>query len=351
MKILIIQQKMIGDVLTSSVLFEALREKYPDAELHYLVNSHTVPVTENNPFIDELVLFTPEMEESKSKFYSFLKNIRREKYDVVIDVYGKLSSNLIAFFSKAPQRIAYYKKHTVFIYTDNIQRKKNPTHGAGLAIENRMKLLEPLNIQFEYFQPKIYLTSNEIQDAKNFLAKSGLDLHRPIYMIGVLGSSTKKTYPPKYMSQFIDQIADENPNVQFLFNYIPSQRQEAKEIYDACQPQTKANIHFDVFAVSLRAFMSITYHCDAFLGNEGGAANMAKAIGIPAFVIFCPFIDKQNWFGVLEEKKHNAVHLSDYQQMRVDDLKAAKKNPRGFYEKLTPEKITPALHGFLGGMK
>ena len=61
MKVLVIQQKMIGDVLTSSILFKAIKLEHPSAELHYLVNSHTVPVVENNPFIDKLVLFTPKI--------------------------------------------------------------------------------------------------------------------------------------------------------------------------------------------------------------------------------------------------------------------------------------------------
>ena len=74
MKILIIQQKMIGDVLTTSLLFELLRDKYPNAELHYLINSHTFPVVENNPFINKFVFCTPEIESSKLKFLSFLKD-------------------------------------------------------------------------------------------------------------------------------------------------------------------------------------------------------------------------------------------------------------------------------------
>ena len=58
MKVLVIQQKMIGDVLTSSILFEAIKIEHPSAELHYLINSHTVPVVENNPFVDKLVLLS-----------------------------------------------------------------------------------------------------------------------------------------------------------------------------------------------------------------------------------------------------------------------------------------------------
>jgi len=42
MKILVIQQKMIGDVLTSSILFEALRTQYKEATLHYLINENTM---------------------------------------------------------------------------------------------------------------------------------------------------------------------------------------------------------------------------------------------------------------------------------------------------------------------
>src|SRR5690606_16332543 len=101
MKILIIQQKMIGDVLTSSILFEALRLKYPNAQLYYLINEHTFPVVQNNPFIDHFIFFTPVIEKSKIKLFKLAKKIRQEKFDIVIDAYCKLSSNLISAFSGA----------------------------------------------------------------------------------------------------------------------------------------------------------------------------------------------------------------------------------------------------------
>ena len=49
---------MIGDVLATSVLFEALKHHYPQAELHYVINSHTYPVVEQNPNIDKFQFFT-----------------------------------------------------------------------------------------------------------------------------------------------------------------------------------------------------------------------------------------------------------------------------------------------------
>ena len=61
MKILVIQQKMIGDVLTSSVLFEMIKKKHPNYKLHYLINNHTSAVVENNPLIDKIIFFSPKV--------------------------------------------------------------------------------------------------------------------------------------------------------------------------------------------------------------------------------------------------------------------------------------------------
>ncbi|GGI57131.1 glycosyltransferase family 9 protein [Winogradskyella haliclonae] len=351
MKVLVIQQKMIGDVLTSSILFEAIKIKYPDAQLHYLINSHTYPVVEGNPYIDKFQFFTPEHEKSKLKLLSFAKQIKKEKYDVVIDVYGKLSSNIISYFSKSPIRISYHKNYNSFIYTDTLKRKTKSEYGISLAIENRIRLLEFIDIKFKDISPKIYLIGREINDAKDYLTGKDLNLKKPIYMISVLGSSPKKTYPFSYMAKVLDNIAKENINAQILFNYIPKQEEDAKAIYDLCKTDTQGQIYFNVFGKSLREFLGITAHCTALIGNEGGAVNMAKALDIPTFTIFNPALNKQNWFGTSETKKHVAVHLSDYVDMSGFDKKSIKDDIFNVYKKFKPEYFRLELIKFLRGRK
>src|SRR5690606_29017622 len=117
MKILIIQPKMIGDVLTSSILFKALRKKYPDAELSYLIQPHTLAVVEKNPFIDRIVLFDPEKYKGFSGLINFAHEVRAGNYDIVIDVYAKINSAIITAISGANTRISYNKWYTSFAYT------------------------------------------------------------------------------------------------------------------------------------------------------------------------------------------------------------------------------------------
>ena len=338
---------MIGDVLTTSALFEVLRKEIPNSELHYLINSNTQPVVENNPHINQLLIFTPKMEKSKAQRYSFLKNVRSEKYDVVIDVYGKLGSNLISKFSGAKKRIGYFKNYTSFLYTHNVQRLAKPLQQASLAIENRMRLLEPLNIEFQNVRPKIYLTEEEILYAKSMLDENKIDSKKPLYMISVLGSKPKKTYPLAYMAELLDIMAMKQPDAQILFNYIPNQLKEAQEIYDACSATTQSRIYFDLFGKSLREFLALTSQCDALIGNEGGAVNMAKALNIPTFMIFSPSMPKSHWFGEVENNQNVAVHLSDYIAYEPGDQKNAKRDTAPYYSKFKPGFIEPKLISFL----
>ncbi|NRR91864.1 glycosyltransferase family 9 protein [Winogradskyella undariae] len=325
MKILVIQQKMIGDVLATSILFEAIKQKYPNSELHYVINSHTFPVVENNPFVDYFHFFTPEHEKSKLKLFKFAKDLNKESFDVVIDVYIKLSSKLITFLSKAKTKISIDKGQKSLIYNHTFKHKLKADTNAGLAIENRLQLLTPLDIDpLKIVRPKIYLTENEKNEAKLFLESNNIDLEKPLFMIGVLGSGSNKTYPFEYMAKVIDQIVLEQPDSQILFNYIPKQEADAKAILDLCTAETKKKVYFKVFGKSLRSFLAITSYCDALIGNEGGAINMAKALYIPTFTIFSPWIKKEAWNMFDDGQKHVSAHLKDFNKAPYQNIKHPK---------------------------
>jgi len=351
MKVLIIQQKMIGDVLATSILFEAIKQHYSNAELHYVINSHTYSVVKENPFIDQFHFFTPEHEKSRRKLYQFAKQLRKENYDVVIDVYSKLSSNIISFISKAKTKISIEKGHNSLIYNHRFKHKPTADTNAGLAIENRLQLLQPLDIDDSIIlRPKIYLTDSEKDSAKQFLETNKIDLKKPLFMIGVLGSGLNKTYPFKYMASVINNIVAEKPESQILFNYIPKQEADAKAILELCSAETKKQIYFEVFGRSLRDFLAITSHCDALIGNEGGAINMAKALFIPTFTIFSPWIKKEAWNMFDDGDKHVSVHLKDYDEKPYSNIKhpkVLKSKASELYLKFNPSFFEAELVAFL----
>lgn len=353
MKILVIQMKMIGDVLTSSILFEALRKKYPQARLDYLVYKHTHPVIENNPNIDKLILFQPEKHSSLSGLKKIAQKVRNENYDIVIDVYSKINSAWITSCSGAKTKISYRKWYTKFLYTHTFPYKSKAETRAGLAVENRMQLLKAIDPDFPIeIKPKIYLTEDEKDKAQQLLESAGLDDGKPLFMIGILGSGPEKTYPDAYMAKVIDHVAKEVPS-NLLINYIPEQKDRVIEIMKLCAPETRKKIHPEIFGKSLREFIILCSRCDALIGNEGGAVNIAKALNVPSFSIFAPQTPKKDW-GIYEDDLNNfSVHLRDYREDLYENLdkKQLRKVSEGLYQIFKPELFLDKLNIFLKKFK
>ncbi|MFH6601963.1 glycosyltransferase family 9 protein [Maribacter algicola] len=349
MKFLVIQQKMIGDVLASTVICESIKHYFPNSSVHFVANENTLPVLLNNPSIDRVVVFGKDLRQSKWKFYRFLKAIQKEEFHTVIDAYGKLESNLISLFARSKYKISHFKGYTRWIYTHTVKENLNPDGKIPLAIQNRLALLGPiLNRPNDFVTfPKIFLKESEIHEAKNKIDTIRDYKNQKLVMIGILGSSPLKTYPSAYMAKILDFIC-EKTNTKLLFNYIPNQKSDAEAIYNQCNETTKSKSVLDFYAPSLREFLAILSQCSALIGNEGGAVNMAKALDIPTFCIFSPFIIKGAWHSNIQEK-HFGVHLIDYLPELFENKgkKDIKRNIDTLYETFKTSLFIEQLGNFL----
>ena len=330
MKILVIQKKRIGDVLTSTILLEALKEKFNDSQLHYLIYPESLAVVENNPFFDKVIILDEATKKNRLKFLSFLFEIRKEKYDAVVDAYGKPNSVLIGWFSGAKITITYKKIYSQLLYSHSLERNKESFSTVTKAIEHRMLLLKPLGIDFKEYKPKIFITEKEKQEAKNYLLKNNISFEKPIIMISAVGSRDFKTYPLKYMAKVLQYIT-KNSNAQLLFNYTLDQNYIAQDLYQLYHLDTQKNIYFDVYQNDLRKFLALTSQCQALIGNEGGATNMAKALNIPTFSLFAPGVSKLDWNMFENETTNISVHLHDY---LPNEMEYKKFEPKFFKEQL-----------------
>lgn len=337
MKFLVIQQKMIGDVLASTIICESLKHHFPTAEVHMVAYENTMPVLEGNPHIDRVVVFKNEFRNSKTAFFRFLKTLKKEEYTASLDAYGKLESNLITLFSKANKTIGNRKWYTKWLYSDTIRYKKQAVDNLPLSITNRLMLLDPLVKNNTYMtSPKIYLLPSEITTAKAEITSNIGANDKKIVMVSILGSAAHKTYPASYMAAVLDAVCAKH-TVHLLFNYIPHQKAEAMAIFEACAPETQACIAIDFYAQSLRGFIGLLSQCALLIGNEGGAVNMAKALDIPTFAIFSPYILKQGWHGTGLEQ-HACVHLNDYypELFKNKSRKILKKESDALYQRYKP---------------
>jgi heptosyltransferase-2 len=259
-----------------------------------------------------------------------------------------LESHLITLFSGAKTRITYSKGYSRFIYTHAVPLQSRQAGISGITVADRLGLLAPLiSDPLAPVEPKITLTLQEISDAEEFLRSRNIASDLPLIMLGMLGSHQTKTYPLPYMAEVIDTVAEITDGI-LLFNYIPSQKTQAEELYGMCSEKTRSQIAFEAFAPSLRKFLGLLYHCDALVGNEGGTVNMAKALNVPTFSIYSPWIDTMAWH-TFEKDTNVAVHLNDYhpELIKGKSKKELKKETLELYKKFRPELFTDRLTNFL----
>ena len=306
-KILILQHKMIGDVLICSLLCKNLRLWNPNANIDFVANRHTLDVIRNNPNIDNIIVFEDSFANDKFALLKFLNQFRKKRYDYVIDAYGKLESVLICLFTPARHKIGYKKFYSSIVYNQSIVRKKTLEGKLQLSIKNRLQLLEPIIGDFpKNSEVEIYLTPEEIRSTRvrldSFLGKGNQAI-----MVSALGSSENKTYPLEYMAQLMD-TAHQTTKLPFILNYRPDQKDQINKLIKHLHPTTQKAVLKSLTPNSLRDYMATAYHCVAVVGNEGGAINIAKGLKKPTFAIFSPLIDPVGWHTEIPNKSM-AVNL------------------------------------------
>ncbi|GIZ08730.1 glycosyltransferase family 9 protein [Flavobacterium sp. UMI-01] len=347
-KILIIQNKRIGDVLISSIIANNYKAKHPDSEIHFMAYDFTHGVLMNNPNIDKIISINDKELKKLPVLLKLIRTVKNEKYDIIFDPYSKTQSKLICKFSKAKQTIGHKSRKKLGnwgYYTHPIAISKVKTKICGKAIEDRIHLLQQAE-EFKTidYEPKLFLS--EAEKNENYL---GNFKDKKIIVFGILGSTPQKSMPYNYIAEMVDFIAN-NYDAYILFNYAPHQKAEAEKIYHLCQ--NKATIILDIYAPSIRDFIKLMNQCDVLVANEGGSVHIAKALNKPTFTIFSPYVNKEHWASFEDGKFHTSVHLLEikpdlFESFTFEERKRIEQNPEELYNQFTPELILPELDTFL----
>ena len=348
-KILVIQNKRIGDVLISSVIANNIKKVFKDAHITYFVYDYTTGVHENNPNIDRIIAANDKELKKFSKLLRTIQKVRREEYDIIFDSYAKFQSRLMCLFSGATYRIGFKRKHKELkfpYYTNPINFLDEKSQFCGKAIEDRLNLIDTVfSLDNPDDHPKIFLTEEEKQYDRLAFIK------RPVVMFTVLGSTIPKSLPLDYVAQLIDFIS-ENYDATILFNYAPYQKEDALKVYELCKH--KEQINLDIYEDSIRGFIILMNQCDLLIANEGGTVHITKALNKPTFTIYSPYIEKADWNSFEDGINHDSIHLLEekpelYEEFTRDSRKIIEENPEKMYRELTPDLIIKKMKPFLEG--
>jgi len=266
----------IGDAVMTMPALRALRKELPGTKISMLVKPWVAPLFENNPFIDNIILYEDKYSSISGKF-RLSSVLRTKSFCSSILFQNAFDAALIAFLSGIPQRIGYNRDLRGFLLTDPILFNKDDrkTH----HIEYYLNILRQAGINAEFSIPYIKLSLRERLRARDTLK----GLKRPVVGInpGASYGSTKRWQPEKF-AEVIKKIITELNGSIVLFGG-QSERKIAEEIVSKLDSRHMLNLSGKT---SLRELSALISECDVLLTNDSGPMHIGYAVKTPLVAIF-----------------------------------------------------------------
>ncbi len=102
MKILIVKPSSLGDVIHALPTVQRIRRQFPSAHISWLVNDSLSSLLRRCPVIDERIEFHRQ---EMASWLPLLARLRREHFDLVVDLQGLLRSGLMTLATCAARRL------------------------------------------------------------------------------------------------------------------------------------------------------------------------------------------------------------------------------------------------------
>lgn len=271
-KTLIVRFSSVGDIVLSSLLVRVFRQRFPQAQIDYLVKSEFAELVRYNPHVSRVREFPQNGR--FADLADFRRRILNEKYDLIIDLHDSLRSRYIC--AGAPRVVRVRKRKIArFILVRSKWDVYELFGGAPSVAERYLETVRPFGVTddgkgLELFVPAD--TGGRIADLLNDSARSG-------GMIGICPSARHNTkmWLKEGFAETASTLALKYNRPIVLFGSLEDQSR-CREI-EGLVRQRSTNIQ----VVNLSGKHSLTEtaaamdHCSIVITNDSGLMHIAAA--------------------------------------------------------------------------
>jgi ADP-heptose:LPS heptosyltransferase len=199
-RIALIKPSALGDIIHSLPVLTAVRRRYPEAAITWIVNRGYEPLLKNHPDLDGTLPFDRKGGrlgplDTVFHYNRFIRKLRNERFDLVIDLQGLFRSGVMAWASGASRRVGLStaREGAVWFYTDVVQVQDFQTIH---AVDRYWLVAQALGVAD---QPKCFRVP--VGDMDHQWAERQLRGYpRPWLMLGVGSRWMTKRWPPEHFA-------------------------------------------------------------------------------------------------------------------------------------------------------
>ncbi|HXT71219.1 MAG TPA: glycosyltransferase family 9 protein [Vicinamibacterales bacterium] len=294
MTILLVRPRLIGDVLLTTPLVRALRRRYPEATLLYLVEAMAAPIVRANPHVSETIVITHRRGWRRiAEDWSIARRLRARRIDVALDLHGGPRSSWLTFASRAKMRVGYDVSGRGWMYTHLVPRPRGyaPRH----SVLNQWDLLAPVDSAFlSPPDPDRDRLEMPVEDAARGAIRARLTSHGvrdadAVIVMHVGAGNDFRRWPAASFAEVAAALAREGRGRALVVvgaaGDTPTIREVASHAGRAAGEDVRVVEAVDWPLTELRALMD---RASLFVGGDSGPMHIAAAADVPIVALFGP---------------------------------------------------------------
>ena len=305
--ILLIQLGDIGDVVWATPTFRAVKEAYPQANVSVLLRESFGSLLEADPNIHkifEVKRYRGNLLEKAIKQLSFIRDLRRERFDLVFDLRSDDRGAFMAFLSGAPIRAS-------IVYHYIPWRNKLFTHLADpcpvdktvcTAAEQSLRVVREFGVDSQDDVPKLWVSEKIHNRVKQLFDKEGIDDNR-IITLNPFSRWKYKEWGYDKWAKVIDWLWEEYEIATVIIGAIEEKEQSEYMVQRCCD-----RVFNLAGKTTLGELAGVLSHSCLHLGVDSAAPHIAAAVGIPTITIYGP----SDWRDWAPKGKIHRVIIPDY---------------------------------------
>ena len=294
-RLLIIRLSSIGDVTHALPVSAALGEAFPNLEITWIVEDMSADVVTGNPYLHDVIVVPRsrwKAERTKKvqvghEYLNLLRDLRRRRFDVTLDLQGRAKSGLMAYATGAPYRVGWCRlREGSEIISKSLPPRSESLHRVDWFLDTA----RTFGANTDTIRFPLHIPDAARLRASALLCEIGIQAEKPYAVLNAATGNQVRRWSAECYAETALQLAQQY-RIPSVLSGSAKDAGLNQEILRMALNQWPAEVPFAVDLAgrtSVKELAAILDRCAVHICGDTGSAHIAAALGQPVIGLYGP---------------------------------------------------------------